>query len=63
MYDFEKHQTKTTTYIHKLNTFPTFKRTNVLVIKKLKKKLEKLKNSIIRYFSKKKVSRIHLWLT
>ena len=40
MYDFEKHQTKTTTYstyMHKLNTFPTFKRTNVLVIKKMKK--------------------------
>ena len=42
MYDFEKHQTKTTTYIHKLNTFPTFKRTNVLVIKKLKKKIGKI---------------------
>ena len=40
MYDFEKHQTvtltKTTTYIQKLNTFPTFKRTNVLVIKNWK---------------------------
>ena len=51
MYDFEKHQTKTTTYIHKLNTFPTFKRTNVLVIKKIEKKIGKIENAIIRYFS------------
>ena len=37
MYDFEKHESKTTTYIHKLNTFPTFLKNKRISNEKIEK--------------------------